>query len=54
MPRGWWRRAPFLPLPDRDWLAFRLTTAYGDPKAPVAVDDLLTWLAWSRTVGEVR
>lgn len=54
VPRGWWRRAPFLPLPDRDWLAFRLTTAYGDPGARVAVDDLLTWLAWSRTVGEDR
>jgi len=49
-PAGWWRRRPFLPLPDRRWLRFRMTTAYGDPDAPVDVEDLLTWLAWADTV----
>ena len=47
---GWWRRPPFLPLPDRDWLAFRLTTAYGAPDSPLVPEDLLTWLEWSATV----
>ncbi len=47
---GWWRRRPFLPVPDRAWLRFRMTTAYGDPDAPVVIDDLLDWLAWSDTV----
>lgn len=50
VPSGWWRRAPFLPVPDRAWLRFRLTTAYGDPDAPLGADDLVTWLAWSDTV----
>lgn len=49
-PEGWWRRAPFLPLPDRDWMAFRLTTAYGDPAARLDPDDFVTWLRWSETV----
>ena len=49
VPERWWRRRPFLPLPDRDWLRFRMTTAYGDPDAPIDVDDLLTWLAWTDT-----
>ncbi len=49
VPRGWWRRAPFLPLPDRRWLHFRLVTAYGaDGRGPVAADDLVTWLDWCR------
>ena len=49
VPRGWWRRAPFLPLPDRAWLHFRLVTAYGgDGHGPVPGDDLVAWLAWCR------
>ncbi|HEX4901804.1 MAG TPA: hypothetical protein VFV42_03280 [Acidimicrobiales bacterium] len=50
VPAGWWRRRPFLPVPDRAWLRFRMTTAYGDAGAPVDVEDLLTWLAWTDTV----
>lgn len=49
VPGGWWRRRPFLPVPDREWLRFRMTTAYGDVDAPVDVDDLLVWLAWTDT-----
>ncbi len=45
---GWWRRPPFLPLPDTAWMEFRLTTAYGDAKAPLAADDVVVWLDWSR------
>ena len=48
-PRGWWRRSPFLPLPDQGWLAFRLETAYGgDGTGPMRADDLITWLEWKR------
>lgn len=49
VPPGWWRRRPFLPVPDRDWVRFRMTTAYGDAGAGVDVEDLLTWLAWTAT-----
>lgn len=46
---GWWRRRPFLPLPDPGYLRFRLQTAYGGPgdRAP-APADLVTYLRWVR------
>src|SRR5688572_25358159 len=31
--RDWYRRAPFLPLPPREYIAWRLHTAYGDEDA---------------------
>ena len=46
-PRGWWRRWPPLPLPDRDYLRFRARTAYGDPDHPLDPDDVVAWLEWS-------
>ncbi len=48
-PRGWWRHAPFLPLPEPEWLHFRLVTAYGgDGSHPMGADELITWLEWKR------
>jgi hypothetical protein len=47
-PRGWWRRAPFLPLPDRDYLRFRLQTMYGDPSRLPVGEDVVTYLKWCR------
>jgi hypothetical protein len=44
---GWWRRPPFLPLPDADYLRFRLETAYGDAIAPRPAD-LVAYLEWCR------
>lgn len=49
--RGWWRRPPFLPLPDPEYLRFRLETAYGgDPpdRDGVETGDVLTYLRWCR------
>lgn len=43
---GWWRRRPFLPLPDPDYLAFRLETQYG--RTEPRPTDLLTYLRWLR------
>ena len=47
-PRRWWRRAPFLPVPDRAWLRFRAETQYGDPDRPLDAGDVVTWLQWAR------
>jgi hypothetical protein len=47
-PTGWWRRSPFLPLPDRDYLRFRLQTQYGDPDHAPEAADLVTYLRWCR------
>ena len=44
---GWWRHAPFLPLPDPDYLRFRLETQYGTERAPEG-EDLIVFLRWCR------
>lgn len=46
--RGWWRRRPFLPLPDPGYLRFRLVTMYGDAAHLPEPGDLVTWLGWCR------
>jgi len=46
-PPGWWRRAPFVPLPDAAYLRFRLETAYGDDRDPEP-GDVVTYLHWCR------
>ena len=51
-PTGWWRRAPFLPLPDRDYLRFRLQTQYGDPDRAPDPGDLVTYLRWCKGFGK--
>jgi hypothetical protein len=45
---GWWRRPPFLPLPDRAYLRFRLVTAYGGDGRPPTPDDLIAYLRWCK------
>jgi hypothetical protein len=50
---GWWRRRPFIPLPDRDYLAFRLQTAYGDPAHEPEPADVVAYLRWCRGVRRV-
>jgi hypothetical protein len=45
---GWWRRAPFLPVPDPDYLKFRLETQYGSGHEPEP-EDVVTYLHWCRT-----
>lgn len=45
-PRGWWKRRPFLPLPSRDYLAFRMITQYGSADHRIEPGDVLNYLAW--------
>lgn len=47
-PPGWWRRMPFLPVPDHDYLRFRMQTMYGDPEHQPEAADLVTFLQWCR------
>jgi hypothetical protein len=44
---GWWRHRPFLPLPDADYVRYRMETAYGSARAPEP-DDVITYLEWCR------
>lgn len=48
--RHWWRRPPFLPLPDPAYLRFRMETAYGSSLDAARVDDVVTYLRWCRRV----
>jgi hypothetical protein len=46
--RQWWRRAPFLPVPDRDYLRWRMYTAYGDEGAVPPLGDVIGFARWRR------
>ena len=52
-PRGWWRRRPFLPVPDAAYLKFRVVTAYGGSGGDPRPEDLITYLHWCRAWPEV-
>ena len=45
---GWWRSAPFLPTPDRDYLRWRMYTAYADEDAVPPVRDVIAFARWRR------
>jgi hypothetical protein len=47
-PAGWWRRPPFLPLPDRAYLRFRLETQYGSADHRPVPADVVSYLEWCR------
>lgn len=55
IPKGWWKRCPFLPLPSRPYIKFRLDTAYGQvdngwtrPKFRKLITDIMMFLLWRR------
>jgi hypothetical protein len=50
---GWWRRAPFLPLPEAGYARFRVETAYG-PDGVVRGGDLVSYLRWCRETSARR
>ena len=47
-PTGWWRERPFLPVPRRAYIGWRLQTAYGSAKAAPDPDDVVQFLEWRR------
>ena len=48
--RNWYRRPPFLPIPPRDYLRWRLETAYGDADAVPPGDELARFLKWGERI----
>lgn len=46
--RDWLRQAPFLPLPDRTYLRWRMYTAYGDTAAVPPPEDVIRFARWRR------
>lgn len=51
VPRRWWRRRPFLPLPSRDYLRFRMLTQYGAADARPVAGDVVSYLEWCKRYG---
>jgi len=45
--RRWYRRFPFLPLPARDYVRWRMHTAYGDHDAVPSADDVERYARWA-------
>lgn len=48
--RMWYRRAPFLPLPPREYLAWRMYTVYADEHAVPPVEDVIRFARWRRRI----
>ncbi len=48
--RDWYRRPPFLPLPDRQYMAWRMHTAYGDHHAVPPAADIERYARWTRDI----
>lgn len=44
---GWWRRFPFLPVPSRDYVRWRMHTAYGSDDAIPPADDVVRYARWA-------
>jgi hypothetical protein len=45
--RSWYRRFPFLPVPDSTYLRWRMYTAYGDYTAVPSVTDVERYARWA-------
>jgi len=44
---SWYRRFPFLPVPDSTYLRWRMYTAYGDYNAVPPVTDVERYARWA-------
>lgn len=48
VPARWWRVRPFLPVPDAEYVRFRLVTQYGANRRAPEAADVVNYLAWCR------
>jgi len=46
--RHWSKRFPFLPIPPRTYMRWRMYTAYGDEDAVPPIDDVVRFARWRR------
>lgn len=45
--RGWLTRFPFLPLPDREYVRWRMLTAYGSEDVVPPAADVVRYARWA-------
>ena len=43
---GWYQRPPFLPLPSRKYVRWRMHTAYGEYDAVPSAADVIRYVRW--------
>ncbi len=48
IPANWWQKKPFLPVPDKHWIEFRMETAFGDPNNRPSPQDTISFLEWCK------
>lgn len=48
--RDWYRRFPFVPMPPRSYMQWRLDTAFGSPDAEPTIDEMERYLEWSASM----
>ena len=48
--RRWYQRPPFLPIPPRSYMRWRMYTAYGDENAVPTPQDVIRFARWRREV----
>jgi hypothetical protein len=51
--REWWKRFPFLPVPDVPYLRWRMYTAFADEDAVPPAIDVIRFARWRREVMRV-
>lgn len=49
--RRWYLRFPFLPLPPREYIRWRMYTAYGNAEAVPPVEDVVRYARWAVRIG---
>ena len=47
----WYARFPFLPLPAREYVRWRMYTAYGSHDAVPPVEDVIRYARWAARIG---
>jgi len=54
VPRAWWTRRPFLPVPDRRYMAFRVSTFAGTTDRRPTPAEVESWIKWSGSIQRPR
>ena len=53
-PRGWWKEMYGLPIPPKDYIEFRMETAFGDKYYKPDAKELIDYLYWCRSIERAK
>jgi hypothetical protein len=49
-PHRWWTQLPFLPLPEPEYVRWRLYTAYGNRRQRPTLSDIASFAVWRQGI----